>query len=75
MASGSSSSAAAAVARRLGLCDGEITVHMPGGALEIIIDDDFGVTLTGPVTGVCRGEILPDIFDALSHDPDGAGEA
>ena len=33
LASGSSSSAAAAVAHRLGLCDRAITVHMPGGEL------------------------------------------
>lgn len=34
MASGSSSTAAAAVAHALNLCDSEITVHMPGGALD-----------------------------------------
>ena len=33
LASGSSSSAAAAVAYRLGMCDPEITVHMPGGRI------------------------------------------
>ncbi len=34
LASGSSSSAAAAVARKLGLVDSSITVHMPGENLE-----------------------------------------
>jgi diaminopimelate epimerase len=33
LASGSSSSAAAAVARRLGLVDRQVTVHMPGGTI------------------------------------------
>ena len=34
LASGSSSSAAAAVAHRLGLVDRQVTVHMPGGRLR-----------------------------------------
>ena len=41
LASGSSSSAAAAVAHRLGLCDREISVHMPGGIIEIEIGDEL----------------------------------
>ena len=41
LASGSSSSAAAAVAHKLGLCDREISVHMPGGIIEIEIGDEF----------------------------------
>ena len=40
LASGSSSSAAASVAHKLGLCDRSITVHMPGGKLAIEIGDD-----------------------------------
>ncbi len=41
LASGSSSSAAAAVAHRLGLVDRDVTVHMPGGELSIRIGDGF----------------------------------
>ncbi len=52
LASGSSSSAAAAVAHRLGLCDGDITVHMPGGKLKIQIAPDYAITMTGPATRV-----------------------
>ena len=63
LASGSSSSAAASVARKLGLCDDHITVHMPGGTLEIEIDEQYAVTLTGPVTKVCTGEISEEIFE------------
>ena len=36
LASGSSSSAAASVARKLDWCDRELTVHMPGGTLQIL---------------------------------------
>jgi len=52
LASGSSSSAAASVAHKLGLCDSNITVHMPGGLIEIIIDKDFSITMSGPATKV-----------------------
>jgi diaminopimelate epimerase len=62
LASGSSSSASAAVARRLGLCDSDIVVHMPGGSLEIKIGDDYSVTMQGPVIKVCEGVIDPEIY-------------
>ena len=63
LASGSSSCAAAAVARRLGLCDANIKVHMPGGRLDIVVSDDFSITMTGPVTKVAEGVISESIFD------------
>ncbi len=63
LASGSSSTAAAAVARKLGHCDAAITVHMPGGELEIEFDDDFNATMTGPVTRVAEGEADPGLLE------------
>lgn len=62
LASGSSSTAAAAVAFRLGLCDPEVVVHMPGGQLRIHFDDDLSATMTGPVAKVCDGIIADEIF-------------
>ncbi|MEN9206824.1 MAG: diaminopimelate epimerase [Gloeomargarita sp. GMQP_bins_120] len=62
LASGSSSSAAAAVAHRLGLCDAEVTVDMPGGELQIALTPDLQVTLTGPVQGIAQGTLAPDVF-------------
>ena len=62
LASGSSSVAATAVAHRLGLCDNTVTVHMPGGMLTIMLDDNFYATLIGPVTKICDGTIDPEIF-------------
>jgi diaminopimelate epimerase len=62
LASGSSSSAAAAVAHRLGLCDSQITVHMPGGSIEIKIAEDFAVSMTGTVSRVAEGVLYPEIF-------------
>ncbi len=52
LASGSSSSAAAAVAHRLDLCDNKITVHMPGGKIGIEISDNYQIRMTGPATNV-----------------------
>ena len=63
LASGSSSTAAAAVARKLGHCDDNISVRMPGGTLQISFDDAFNATMTGPVTPVCEGDIADEIFD------------
>ena len=62
LASGSSSTAAAAVAFRLGLCDPAITVHMPGGRLAIQFAQNFAATMTGPVTRVCEGVMDPEMF-------------
>jgi diaminopimelate epimerase len=63
LASGSSSTAAAATAHKLGLCDADITVHMPGGKLEIKISPDFTTRMRGPVTRVCSGSIDREMFD------------
>ena len=63
LASGSSGSASAAVARKLGLCDPEITVHMPGGAIQITISEQFSIVMTGPVAKVAEGTISPEMFN------------
>ncbi len=62
LASGSSSSAAAAVARKLGLVDDKVTVHMPGGRIGIAIAPDFAIRMTGPVTRIGEGILHPEIF-------------
>lgn len=62
LASGSSSTAAAAVAYKLGLCGSEIAVHMPGGDLRISFSDGFHAIMTGPVTKVCEGVIASEMF-------------
>jgi len=62
LASGSSSSAAAAVAYRLGLCDRAISVHMPGGVIEIKIGDDYLIEMTGSVTKVGDGVMAKEMF-------------
>jgi diaminopimelate epimerase len=65
LASGSSSSAAAAVARRLGLVDDKLTVHMPGGQIGIEIGPDYAIRMTGPVTRVAEGTLHPELFETV----------
>ena len=62
LASGSSSSAAAAVAHRLGLVDRDVTVHMPGGQIGIEIGDGFSIMMTGTVNKVADGTMHADLF-------------
>ncbi|MGH7958925.1 MAG: diaminopimelate epimerase [Opitutaceae bacterium] len=62
LASGSSSSAAAAVAHRLGLVDRDLTVHMPGGQIGIEIGDGCSIMMTGTVNKVAEGTMHPDLF-------------
>jgi len=62
LASGSSSTAAAAVARRLGLCGDRICVQMPGGQIELNFDDHFAATMTGAVTRVAEGQMAEEMF-------------
>ena len=62
LASGSSSSASAAVAHRLGLVDAEVTVHMPGGTIGIEIARDYAIRMTGGVTRVAEGTLHADLF-------------
>lgn len=62
LASGSSSSASAAVAHRLGLVDRNVTVHMPGGQIGIEISPDFSILMTGTVNKVAEGTMHPELF-------------
>lgn len=61
LASGSSSSASAAVARKMGLVDADLTVHMPGGKIIIGIGPDFSIVMTGPTTPVGVFEMHPGV--------------
>jgi diaminopimelate epimerase len=63
LASGSSSSAAAAVAHKLGLVDRNISVHMPGGKIQIEIGGEFSIRMTGPVTKVFEGVMDKEFFE------------
>ena len=65
LASGSSSCAAASAAHKLGHVDSELTVHSPGGQIEIEIKSDGHIFMTGGVTGVMSGQFKPDLREEL----------
>lgn len=67
LASGSSSCAAAGVAFRLGLVEKNINVHMPGGIIQVEIDDLGRLHMTGTVTGVSKGIFMDDLAKELQE--------
>ena len=62
LASGSSACASAAASVRLGLCDGAVTVAMPGGELAVGVGVDFALTLLGPVRKVADGILAEELL-------------
>lgn len=62
LASGSSSCASAAVARRMGWCEDEIEVRVAGGSMNIDVGKDYAITMSGPVEKICEGTISEDMF-------------
>ncbi|MDR5709728.1 MAG: diaminopimelate epimerase [Armatimonadota bacterium] len=65
LASGSSACAVAAACVRRGFTEREVTVEMPGGALQIHVGEGFSLRMTGPATEVCRGEFSPEFVETL----------
>ncbi len=66
LASGSSSCAAAGVAYKLGSCDSDIRVHMPGGVLDVSLSADFTVSMRGEVAAVFEGAFADEMRKRLS---------
>lgn len=61
-ASGSSSSAIAAVLVKKGLTDRTISVRMPGGTLKIEVDESWNIQLTGEVREIASGILSRELF-------------
>ncbi len=57
LASGSSSCAAAAACRRLGLVEDRLRVLMPGGSIDIAFTDQGRILMTGPVQAIYQGRL------------------
>ena len=71
-ASGTSACAVAVAAVVRGdLEPGPVKVEMDGGALDVTVAPDLDVTLRGPVTEVCEGELSEGLIHELAR----AGEA
>ncbi len=65
LASGTSACAVAAVCRRLGLVDDQVTIQMPGGDLAITISPGWELTMRGPVSEVYTGALSPDLVEEI----------
>lgn len=66
MSSGTSATAAAAAAIRSGRCTGPVRVHLPGGDLEVALDERSHGLLTGPAQEICRGELSSELLAAAA---------
>jgi diaminopimelate epimerase len=65
LASGSSSCAAASAAYKLGLVDNQVKVHMPGGVIDIDINPDGHIHMTGSVSNVASGTFSDELWQRL----------
>jgi diaminopimelate epimerase len=65
LASGSSSCGASSVLVKLGLIQGDLTMHMEGGNLKIRIDSDWNIRMTGEVREIARGVLSAELLDDL----------
>lgn len=61
LACGTGACAAAVTAVRLGGASSPVTVHLAGGDLEIAVDDDLEVTMTGPAEHVYDGQLSDEL--------------
>jgi diaminopimelate epimerase len=61
LASGTSACAVAAASFDRGLVDGKINVVMEGGQLDVEIEKDLSIIMTGPVEEVFVGSLSPDL--------------
>jgi diaminopimelate epimerase len=59
LASGASACAAVSAGYELGLVDRRVRVRMPGGAVEVEVDDDGSVSMTGAAEQIAEGEFAP----------------
>lgn len=66
LASGSSSSAVAAVMVKKGLTDRKLTLKMPGGQLKLEIAEDWEIQMTGEVREIASGYLSPELLQDLS---------
>jgi diaminopimelate epimerase len=64
-ACGTGATAVGAAAVRLGLTRSPVTVHLLGGDLDIEVDREWRVTMTGPAEEVYRGNLSEQLIDRL----------
>lgn len=65
LASGTGACAAAGVAWKLGMTNNKVVVHMPGGELQVEIEADFNVFMTGDVFYVAKITLSNEFVEKL----------
>ena len=65
MATGTGACAAVAVSYKLGMTGNKVIVHMPGGDLQIEIDDNWDVFMTGDVFYVAKISLSSEFVEKL----------
>jgi diaminopimelate epimerase len=65
LASGTSSCAVAAACVRAGLTDRRVQVEMPGGTLEVVVDEDWQLTQVGFAQEIAVGRLSSDLLRVL----------
>ena len=65
-ASGSSSCAVAAVLKKINYIDDKINIKMPGGSLDIEVDNNYNITMTGEVQQIVKGHFSNEFVDLLN---------
>ena len=65
MATGTGACAAAAVAYKLGMTGNKVVVHMPGGDLQVEIDEDWQAYMTGDVFYVAKVTLSSEFAEKL----------
>lgn len=66
LASGSSSSAVAAVMVKKGLTNRNLRINMPGGTLKLEIAEDWQIRMTGEVREIASGHLSAELLKDLS---------
>lgn len=69
MATGTGACAAAAVAYKLGMTGNKVIVHMPGGELQVEIDENWDVYMTGEVFYVAKISLSNEFVEKLRAIP------
>jgi diaminopimelate epimerase len=68
LSSGTSATAAAAAVIATGRCAGPVRVHLPGGDLEVALDERSHGLLTGPAQEICAGEVSSELLAEVAAD-------
>lgn len=65
LASGTGACAAAGVAYKLGMTNSKVSVHMPGGELQVEVEEDWSIYMTGDVFYVAKMKLSNEFTEKL----------